>query len=87
MNFGHFPFPRRYKKYNEQLTKTKGDNRNSEKTFVAEMDPIAPGTEWDRVTKLCEFNAKNSRNSKDMTRMRSILLQLKQNPKPVVSST
>ena len=56
---------------------------NTEKLFVADMEPVEPGTEWERVNSLCEFNVKNSKNSKDMSRMRSILLQLKQNPKPV----
>ncbi len=68
------------------MEKTKGANRQSEKTFVAATDEIEPGTEWERVNKLCDFNVKNSRNSKDMSRMRSILLQLKQNPKAVVSA-
>ena len=72
-----------YKNYEEQLEKTKSDNRALEKTFVAKMDAIEPGTEWERVNSLCEFNTKNSKNSKDMSRMRSILLQLKQNPRPV----
>ena len=72
-----------YKKYEEQLEKTKSDNRAEEKTFIAKTDAIEPGTEWERVNSLCEFNVKNSKNSKDMSRMRSILLQLKQNPKPV----
>ncbi len=49
------------------------------------MDSIEPGTEWERVTRLCEFNAKKDpkEKNKDVGRMRSILLQLKQNPRPV----
>lgn len=60
-------------------------SRNAEKQFVAESDEIEPGTEWDRISKLCDFNPKSSRASKDVTRMRSIILQLKQTPlkKPV----
>ena len=50
------------------------------------MDEIAPGQEWDRVAKLCEFNAKAAKNAKDVSRLRSILLQLKQNPKPVLEA-
>ena len=47
---------------------------------MAEVNDITPGTEWDRVTKLCDFGGKNANknSSKDMTRMKSILLQLKQ---------
>lgn len=69
-----------YKQYEDQLSKTKEDNRLSQKDFVAEVNDIAPGTEWERVNKLCDFNTKNSRNSADLSRMRSILLKLKQSP-------
>lgn len=54
--------------------------RNAEKQFVAEVDEIEPGTEWERIAKLCDFNPKASKTSKDVSRMRSIILQLKQNP-------
>ena len=70
----------RYKHYEEQLTKTKASNRETEKEFVADVNDITPGTEWERVSKLCDFNAKTNKNAKDMSRMRSILLQLKQSP-------
>merc|ERR1711993_87691 len=68
-----------YKRYEDNLSKTKADNRESEKEFVAEVNDITPGTEWERVTKLCDFSGKNAnKNSvKDMSRMKSILLQLK----------
>ncbi|XP_050522857.1 clathrin light chain isoform X4 [Daktulosphaira vitifoliae] len=73
-----------YKSHKEQIAKTKDVNResaiNAEKQFVAESDDIEPGTEWDRITKLCDFNPKANRASKDVTRMRSIILQLKQMP-------
>ena len=35
---------------------------------------------WERVTKSCDFNPKANKNVKDVGRMRSILLQLKQQP-------
>ena len=61
------------------MSKTKQDNRESEKEFVAEVNDITPGTEWERVTKLCDFSGKNANknSTKDMSRMKSILLQLK----------
>jgi len=69
-----------YKRYQDNLDKTKKTNREDEKEFVAEVNDITPGTEWDRVTKLCDFGGKNANknSSKDMSRMKSILLQLKQ---------
>ena len=33
-----------------------------------------------RVSKLCDFNPKTSKNVADVSRMRSIILQLKQGP-------
>lgn len=56
------------------------NRRNAEKQFVAETDEIEPGTEWERIAKLCDFNPKTNKSSKDISRMRSIILQLKQNP-------
>lgn len=58
-------------------------HRNAEKQFVAEDNEIEPGTEWERIAKLCDFNPKASKGSKDVSRMRSIILQLKQSPLPV----
>ncbi|XP_032680680.1 clathrin light chain isoform X2 [Odontomachus brunneus] len=69
-----------YKHHAETIGKTKTTNRNAEKQFVAEADEVEPGTEWERIAKLCEFNPKSSRTSKDVSRMRSIILQLKQTP-------
>ena len=53
-------------------------NRNAEKEWVAERDAEIPGQEWEKIAKMCDFNPKATRNVKDTTRMRSILLQLKQ---------
>ncbi|XP_033321056.1 clathrin light chain isoform X1 [Megalopta genalis] len=73
-----------YKHHAETISKTKTTNResakNAEKQFVAEADEVEPGTEWERIAKLCDFNPKSSRTSKDVSRMRSIILQLKQTP-------
>ncbi|XP_055703951.1 clathrin light chain isoform X2 [Phlebotomus papatasi] len=73
-----------YKQHEESITKTKSSNResakNAEKNFVAEPTEIEPGTEWERIAKLCDFNPKASKTSRDVSRMRSIILQLKQNP-------
>jgi len=69
-----------YKLYEEQLEKTKASNRDEQQEFVAEINNIEAGSEWERVAVHCDFNAKVSKNVKDVSRMRSILLQLKQSP-------
>ncbi|CAG2102266.1 unnamed protein product [Medioppia subpectinata] len=69
-----------YARYAEQLEKSKLNNRNAEKEWVAERDTEVAGQEWEKIAKMCDFNPKSTRNTKDTTRMRSILLQLKQNP-------
>jgi len=72
-----------YKHYEDQLEKSKTVNREREEEFVAEvggMNHITPGSEWERVAKHCDFSAKAAGHTKDVSRMRSILLQLKQNP-------
>ncbi|XP_046488538.1 clathrin light chain isoform X1 [Neodiprion pinetum] len=79
-----------YKHHSEAISKTKATNResakNAEKQFVAEADEVEPGTEWERIAKLCDFNPKSSRTSKDVSRMRSIILQLKQTPPAPVNA-
>ncbi|VEN46773.1 unnamed protein product [Callosobruchus maculatus] len=72
-----------YKNHEETIAKTKAANRNAEKQFVAEDDDLEPGTEWERIAKLCDFNPKAKQGSKDVSRMRSIILQMKQNPVPI----
>ena len=47
---------------------------------MEERDEDIPGHEWERVARLCDFNPKNSKATKDVSRMRSIFLQLKQHP-------
>ncbi|XP_078487363.1 clathrin light chain B-like isoform X1 [Ciona intestinalis] len=55
----------------------------AEEQFLKDRDQAAPGSEWERVSKLCEFNPKSTKSTKDVTRMRSTLLHLKQNPRPI----
>ncbi|KAL8572582.1 hypothetical protein ACOMHN_017216 [Nucella lapillus] len=69
-----------YKHHLEQLEKTKENNRAAEEAFIKERDEKVAGQAWEKITRLCEFNPKNSKNTKDVSRMRSILLQLKQIP-------
>ncbi|XP_069106409.1 clathrin light chain A-like isoform X3 [Argopecten irradians] len=69
-----------YKHNQEQLEKTKENNRAAEEAFVKDRDETQPGGEWEKICRLCEFNPKNSKNTKDISRLRGILLQLKQTP-------
>ncbi|XP_016327744.1 clathrin light chain B-like isoform X2 [Sinocyclocheilus anshuiensis] len=65
---------------NEQMEKNKANNRVSEEAFLKECDDDSPGTEWEKVARLCDFNPKTSHQTKDVSRMRSVLISLKQTP-------
>ncbi|XP_072293913.1 clathrin light chain B isoform X2 [Eucyclogobius newberryi] len=64
----------------EQMEKYKANNRASEEAFLEETDGDSPGTEWERVARLCDFNPKTNKQAKDVSRMRSVLISLKQTP-------
>lgn len=72
-----------FKQRKEQLVKTHENNKIVNKKTEAEMQaPLGQeqGQNWDSVSKLVDFNPKGNKNNKDVSRMRSILLQLKQTP-------
>ncbi|XP_054842289.1 clathrin light chain A isoform X1 [Eublepharis macularius] len=81
-----------YARQDEQLQKTKANNSTNinhpcysleqaaEEAFVNDVDESSPGTEWERVARLCDFNPKSSKQAKDVSRMRSVLISLKQAP-------
>ncbi|XP_049576995.1 clathrin light chain A isoform X1 [Syngnathus scovelli] len=52
----------------------------AEEAMISDMDENNPGTEWERVARLCDFNPKSSKQAKDVSRMRSVLISLKQSP-------
>ncbi|XP_062334908.1 clathrin light chain A isoform X1 [Osmerus eperlanus] len=52
----------------------------AEEAMVSDLDENNPGTEWERVARLCDFNPKSSKQAKDVSRMRSVLISLKQSP-------
>ncbi|XP_076147871.1 clathrin light chain B isoform X1 [Alosa pseudoharengus] len=71
----------------EQLEKNKANNRlcpsverSSEDAFLKECGEDSPGSEWEKVARLCDFNPKTNKQSKDVSRMRSVLISLKQTP-------
>lgn len=70
-----------YKLHEEQVSNNKRNNREAEEVFVEELNDTVPGHEWERICRMCDFNPKSSsRANKDTSRMRSILLHLKQTP-------
>ncbi|XP_063074304.1 clathrin light chain A isoform X1 [Engraulis encrasicolus] len=69
-----------HKRQEETLEKTKVNNRAAEEAMVSDLDENNPGTEWERVARLCDFNPKSSKQAKDVSRMRSVLISLKQSP-------
>ncbi|XP_073447942.1 clathrin light chain A isoform X3 [Aquarana catesbeiana] len=69
-----------YIRQDELLQKTKANNRAAEEAFVSDVEESTPGTEWERVARLCDFNPKSSKQTKDVSRMRSVLISLKQSP-------
>lgn len=54
--------------------------RAAEEAMISDLDESNPGTEWERVARLCDFNPKSSKQAKDVSRMRSVLISLKQSP-------
>ncbi|XP_075712757.1 clathrin light chain B isoform X2 [Rhinoderma darwinii] len=69
-----------YLRQSEQIEKNKVTNRASDEALVSETKDEEPGTEWERVARLCDFNPKSSKQSKDVSRLRSVLISLKQTP-------
>ncbi|XP_025031489.1 clathrin light chain B [Python bivittatus] len=65
---------------NEQMERNQANNRASEEAFLKESKEETAGTEWEKVAQLCDFNPKSSKQSKDVSRMRSVLISLKQIP-------
>jgi len=55
-----------------------GNNNNNSSSSNTTSTANGKMNDWDKITSLCEFNPKNNRSQKDLTRYRSVLLQLKQ---------
>ena len=84
-----------YRRYDAEIDAQKAVNRESQAAFLtAANSSMAPGTEWKRVGEMCDFKMRNSSSSTaavsvsansntDLSRMKSILLKLKQHPKPI----
>ncbi|CAH2092392.1 unnamed protein product [Euphydryas editha] len=65
-----------YKTHEEQISKIKAANRNAERALARGSEGASEDTnEWARVSELCDFGPRRGR---DVARLRSIVLQLKQ---------
>lgn len=51
--------------------------RKAEEDFISDREALKDGAEWERIAKLCEFNAKSSKTSSDLSRLKTLLLKLK----------
>jgi len=69
-----------YARQNDVLDKNKTGNREAQEDFLKDQSESKPGQQWEKICKLCDFNPKSNRNSKDTSRMRGLFLQLKQTP-------
>jgi len=71
-----------YKQYNEQIGKNKSNNRVAEEEMLRCRDSsnTDDGASWARISDMCDFNHKNHKATKDVSRMRALLINLKQNP-------
>lgn len=48
-----------------------------EAEMAIDRDSTGPGKKWERVARMCEFNPKSTRCTKDLSRFRGLLLELK----------
>ncbi|KAM4678613.1 clathrin light chain B isoform 3-T3 [Discoglossus pictus] len=69
-----------YQRQSEQIEKNKVSNRATDEALASEPKDEETGSEWERVARLCDFNPKSSKQSKDVSRLRSVLISLKQTP-------
>ena len=54
-------------------------NKSEESAFVEQRDETTPGSEWERVGRLVDLSSKSTRVcTKDTSRLKSLLIQLKQ---------
>ncbi|XP_048455252.1 clathrin light chain B isoform X3 [Rhincodon typus] len=64
----------------EHLEEMKTNNRSAEDPDMSEGQEGVVSSEWEHVLHLCDLNAKTSKVSKDVSRMRSVLMSLSQVP-------
>lgn len=69
-------------KYNETIQRSKNSNRSqTEEAPEIEATDASDKNMWQSITSLCDFTGKGPKNQKDASRMRSIFVQMKAQPK------
>ncbi|KHJ40639.1 clathrin light chain [Trichuris suis] len=76
-----------YRSRADQVEKNKKNNRIMEQEFIEQRDSTEQGKEWEKIAGLCDFNPKTGRNTKDVSRMRTLFLQMKSQPTNETSET
>lgn len=66
-------------KYKDSIEKSKTLNRNNQ-IEEAEAETNDKNL-WESITRLCDFTGKGPKNSKDASRMKSIFINMKAQPK------
>jgi len=69
-----------YRNRKEQLDKLHLNNKQNENDEQSTANSNGGNNQWERIAKLVDFNTKFNKNAKDVSRMKNILLQLKQQP-------
>eukprot|EP00123_Amoebidium_parasiticum_P013689 comp22100_c0_seq1/m.32246 comp22100_c0_seq1/g.32246 ORF comp22100_c0_seq1/g.32246 comp22100_c0_seq1/m.32246 type:complete len:226 (-) comp22100_c0_seq1:87-764(-) len=67
-----------YRNYDEQKLAQRAANKDAQKD-VAPAE-VAVAADWETVCSMCDFNPKTAKGQRDTSRLRGILLQLKQSP-------
>jgi hypothetical protein len=67
-------------KYKDSIEKSKSLNRSNE-IIEPEATDVSDKNLWESITRLCDFAGKGPKNSKDASRMKSIFINMKAQPK------
>jgi hypothetical protein len=69
-----------YTEYNLKKAERKKKNLNEQEIFLTSRDTPAPGKIWERINDLVDLTPKGQRSTRDVSRIRSIFVQLKSSP-------
>ncbi|KAL1916307.1 uncharacterized protein VTP21DRAFT_5924 [Calcarisporiella thermophila] len=69
-----------YEDYNTKKDQTARQNRAAEKEFFDKRDDTTSGTVWERVLREVDVNSKTTKSTRDVSRMKQLMLSLKKDP-------